>query len=141
MDFAGVNYVAIMLAAAASFIFGGLWYGMLSKQWMEAADLKIEDIKPPNGPLLAPYINTFFAELIMAFMLAGVIGHVTAGQFTLPRALSTATMIWLGFIMASLVVNHSFQGAKKALTFIDGGHWLGALLVQAAVIAWMGPRL
>jgi hypothetical protein len=37
MDFSNVNYVAVMLAAAASFIFGGVWYGIFSKQWMAAA--------------------------------------------------------------------------------------------------------
>jgi len=27
---------------------------------------------------------------------------------------------------------------KPALTLLDGGHWLGVLLLQGAVIGWLG---
>jgi hypothetical protein len=32
----------------------------------------------------------------------------------------------------------AFQGAKGALTVIDGGHWLGVLLIQGAILGWWG---
>lgn len=140
MDFSNVNYVAVMLAASASFIFGGVWYGIFSKQWMAAAGMTMEDIKPSGGPVLAPYINAFLAELVMAFMLAGVLTTLGGGPTNLKAGLITGAMIWLGFIMTSLVVNHSFQSASKALTLIDGGHWLGVLLIQGALIGWMASH-
>ena len=56
---------------------------------------------------------------------------------TLRNGLFSGLMIWAGFVMSSLVVNHQFQGAKGTLTFIDGGHWLGVLLIQSAVIVLM----
>lgn len=141
MDLANVNYVAVMIAAASSFLFGGVWYGILSQQWMEAAGLRMDDITQGNGPVLTPYINAFFAELVMAFILAGVMGALAGdGGVTIRQGMMTGTMMWLGFIMSSLVVNHAFQGAKKVLTFIDGGHWLGVMLVQGAVLGWLGPR-
>jgi hypothetical protein len=40
--------------------------------------------------------------------------------------------------MTSLVVNHAFQGVRRTLTLIDGGHWLGVLLIQGAIIGWFG---
>ena len=39
----------------------------------------------------------------------------------------SALFIWAGFVMTSLIVNHQFQMQKRALTLIDGGHWLGRL--------------
>ena len=36
MVFAGMNYLAIITAAAASFMFGGLWYNVLGKPWLAA---------------------------------------------------------------------------------------------------------
>lgn len=140
MDFTNVNYVAVMLAAAASFIFGGVWYGIFSKPWMEAAGMTMEDIKPSGGPVLAPYVNAFLAELVMAFMLAGILLTLGGGHANLKAGLVTGAMIWLGFVMSSLIVNHSFQGAKKALTMIDGGHWLGVLLIQGAAIGSMASH-
>jgi hypothetical protein len=37
-----------------------------------------------------------------------------------------------------MAVNHGFQGAKRALTVIDGIHWLAVLLVQGLVIGLFG---
>ncbi len=137
--FAGLNYLAIVIAAAASFIFGGLWYGVFSKQWMEAADISIEDIKAVKGSAaIAPYVVAFVAQLVMAYVLAGVLGHLGSGQVTLPNGLMAGALCWAGFVATSLAVNHAFQGAKLKLTLIDSGHWLGVLLIQGALIGWMG---
>lgn len=137
MSFAGLNHLAIILAAVASFVFGGVWYGMLSKQWMEAANIK-PDAAAAGGNIIAPYIITFVAQLIMAWVLAGVIRHLGAGQVTLRNGIISGGLIWLGFVVTSLTVNHAFQMQKKALTLIDGAHWLGVLLIQGAVIGWFG---
>jgi hypothetical protein len=139
MTFAGLNYLAVVLAAAASFIFGGLWYGVFSKQWMEAADISIDDIKAVKGfAAIAPYVIAFVAQLIMAYVLAGILGHLGAGQVTLNNGLMAGAICWAGFVATSLAVNHAFQGARLKLTLIDAGHWLGVLLIQGALIGWMG---
>jgi hypothetical protein len=140
MAFAGVNYLAIALAAAAAFVFGGVWYGILSKPWMAAVGKTEQDIKASGTPMAVLFVVTFIAQLVMAWVLAGVIGHLGVGQVTLRNGLITGALAWLGFVATTLVVNHGFQGAKPALTVIDGGHWLGVLLIQGAVIGWMGVR-
>jgi len=139
MSFAGVNYLAVVLAAVASFLFGGIWYGVFSKQWMAAANINFDDIKQAKGGAsIVPYAIAFIAQLVMAVVLAGVIGHLGQGQVTLKNGVISAALIWLGFVMTSLAVNHAFQMQKKALTVIDGGHWLGVLLAQGAIIGWFG---
>jgi hypothetical protein len=40
--------------------------------------------------------------------------------------------------MPTMIVNYAFHGAKRALTVIDGGHWMGVLLIQGAIIGWWG---
>jgi len=139
MDFAGISNLAVVLAAAASFIFGGVWYGILSRQWMEAANVSPEDMKRNDGKsVFTPYVVAFIAQLVMAYMLAGTIGHLGTGQVTLRNGLISGAFVWGGFVMTALIVNHAFQGQKKTLTLIDGGHWLGVLLIQGAIIGSMG---
>jgi len=142
MRFAGVNYLAVLLATVASFLFGGVWYGMFAKQWMEAAGVKAAGIPKDKGgtggPSPIPFILAFLAQLVMAWMLAGVIGHL--GKVTLWNGLVSGLFIWFGFVMMTLIVNYSFQGAKRALALIDGGHWLGVLVLQGVIIGWMGVR-
>ena len=141
MAFAGVNYLAIVLAAVASFLFGGIWYGLLSKHWLAAVGKTVEQIKGPGAPSpVVPFAITILAQLIMAWVLAGVIGHLGPGQVTLRNGLISAGFVWLGFVMTTLAVNHAFQGAKRELTLIDGGHWLGVLLIQGLIIGAMGVQ-
>jgi hypothetical protein len=138
----GINYWAVLLAAALSFLFGGAWYGALSRQWMAAANLTEEQIRGTGGPSPRPFVITFIAQIVMAWVLAGVLLHLSkAGlAITLRNGLLSAFMIWLGFVATTLVVNHQFQMQRPVLTLIDGGHWLGVLLIQGAVLAfWALP--
>jgi Protein of unknown function (DUF1761) len=138
MEFAGINYFAIILAAIVSFMFGWLWYGVLfSKSWLAAVGKTEAEIKG-EGPSPTPFVIAFVAQLIMAWVLAGVIGHVSAGEVSFSNGVVSAAFAWAGFVMTTLAVNHAFQGAKRALTLIDGGHWLGVLLLQGAVIGQLG---
>jgi hypothetical protein len=91
------------------------------------------------GPSPVPFIVAFVAQLVMAWMLAGVFLHLARGgiPLTLRSGLISGALVWAGFVMTSLVVNHAFQGAKWMLTLIDGGHWLGVLLIQSAVLMLM----
>jgi hypothetical protein len=139
MHFAGLSLFAIVLAAVVSFMFGWLWYGILfPKQWMAATGKTQADLKAQGGPTPTPFVISFVALLIMAWVLAGVIGHPGAGGITLRSGVIAGALMWLGFVATTLAVNHAFQGVKPILTLLDGGHWLGVLLLQGAVIGWLG---
>lgn len=138
MTFAGINVFAVLCAAIASFVFGGVWYGVLAKQWMAAVGKSEAEIKSSGRSLPMLLVLTFLAQIVMAVMLAGVIGHLGADQVTLRNGLISGFFIWFGFVLTSLVVNHGYQGTSWALARIDGGHWLGVLLIQGAVIGYLG---
>ncbi len=78
----------------------------------------------------------------MACMLAGLIGHMAKAGLpaNLKNGLITAFLIWFGFILTTLVVNHQFQMQKLMLTLIDGGHWLGVMLIQGAILGLFAIR-
>jgi len=143
MSFGNLNYWPILLAAIASFMFGAVWYGTLSRQWMAARDLTAADMekaKAEMGTIPMPYIITFAALLIMAWMFAGVLLHLARGgmAMSMRAGLISGFFLWFGFVMTTMTVNHAFQGAKRGLTLIDGGHWLGVLLLQGAILGWWG---
>lgn len=140
MSFAGVSYMAALIAAVAGFAFGAVWYMALGSRWAAAVGKPIEVLNPGGRPPVPQMILTFICQLVMATMLAGVIGHLGKGQVTLWNGIVSGLFLWIGFVATTLLVNHGFQGVKRALTVIDGGHWLGVLLIQGAVIGWMGVR-
>lgn len=138
MSFAGFNLLAVVAAAAASFIFGGAWYGGLSKQWLAAIGKTEAEIKSAGRSLPVLFLITIIAQIVMAGVLAGILGHF--GQVTVTSGVITAALLWLGFVATTIVVNHGYQGSRWSLTAIDGGHWLGVLLIQGAVLGAFGVR-
>ena len=131
MAFAGISYLAVLVAAVAGFAFGALWYTAFGKRWMAALGMT----EPPR-PTPAPFVIALLCQLFMAWMLAGVIGHL--GEITPLRSLLTAAFVWAGFVLTTMMVNHRFQARRWSLTLIDGTHWLGVLLVMGLVIGLFG---
>ena len=137
MDFAGMNGYAIVLAAAASFMFGWLWYGLLfSGAWLEACGKSPEEVKGTPGA--TPFIISFVGLVVMACMLSGVLRHLGPQAETPGSGAVTGAFMWLGFVVTTMAVNNAFRGAKYQLTVLDAGHWLGVLLLQGAILGWFG---
>jgi hypothetical protein len=131
-----MNYLAILIAAVAAWIFGAVYYGILGTAW-QAALGTAPDTSMPFGPMIV----SFIAELVMAWALSGMVGRLGAAQVTMHNALIYAVTGWLGFTMTSMVVNNAFGGRSVMLTLIDGGHWLGVAVIMGLVIGKMGVRL
>ncbi|POF32876.1 DUF1761 domain-containing protein [Roseibium marinum] len=129
--FDGINLVAVAAAAITSFIFGAIWYGLLGKAWMKAAGIGKEQTRPASATLG----TSFFCQVIMAFVFAGIIFH--SGETSIRNGIISALLVWVGIVMTTQIVNHRFQGKPWTLTLIDGGHWLGVFLVQGILIGWL----
>lgn len=76
MDFSTVNWLAVIVAAVAAWLFGAAWYMGLSKPWLKAAKLDPAAMRRS----FAPFIISFIAELIMALIMTLVIGAITGGE-------------------------------------------------------------
>lgn len=135
MQFAGMNYLAVLVAAIVAFVIGAIYYSALSKQWMKAAKIDPSGPKPAMAGLL---INSFVMELILAFVAAGVIGHLGSGQVTLQNGVISGLFIWGGFIFTTMSINQRYQGYGWDLTLIDGVHWLLVMVAIGATIGLFG---
>jgi hypothetical protein len=138
MTFSGVSYLAIVIAAVAAWLAGAAWYMAFGKTWMAALAMTPENIEAAKrGPgAYLPFIYAFGAELVMAWTLAGLLGHL--GPLSLRNGIISAAFCWLGFVMAAMVVNNSFAKRDWRLLWIDGGHWLVVLLLMGAIIGGIG---
>ena len=135
MNFAGMNYLAILVAAIVAFAIGAVYYSTLSKQWMKAARIDPSGPKPVMVGLL---VNSFVMELILAFVTAGVIGHLGAGQVTPINGVISGLFIWAGFIFTTMSINQRYQGFGWDLTLIDGLHWLLVMIGIGLTIGLFG---
>jgi Protein of unknown function (DUF1761) len=135
MTFAGLNYLAILLAALAAFGWGAIYYMTLSKQWLAAVGVTKEQIQSRSA---APFVISFIALVVMSWVLAGTLGHLGPGQVTIKNGIISGLFLWLGFIVTTVFVNNAYPGRKYSLSVIDSIHWLGVVVIEGAVIGAMG---
>ena len=138
MAFAGINHLAVLFAAVAASALGAVWYRIFATQWLAALGKTKADLMGPDGKpkSFAPFILVFVAELIMAWMLAGVLGHL--GAVTVKNGVISAAFCWFGFVLTTIAANNAFAGRKVMLTAIDTGHWLAVLVLMGAIIGAFG---
>jgi hypothetical protein len=134
--------LAILIAAVLGWLAGALWYGVLGKQWVEAQGRTMEEFKAQQAAMVGrlagqlPFILALAANLVMAWVLAGMVGHM--GSVTTRSAIISALFAWAGFVLTTMTVNYSFGGRRYRLLAIDAGHWLVVLVLMGVVIGWMG---
>jgi len=140
MAFAGMNYIAVLIAAVASWLAGAVWYTALAKPWMRALGKTPEEMAECRKRPLSflPFIYAFVAAGIMAWILAGLVGHLGPGQVTVRNGVISALFCWVGFVFTTMLVNNSFAMRSPKLLVIDGGYWLVVLVLSGAIVGFMG---
>lgn len=129
-----INWVGVVVAWIVGWLVHGIWYMVFGRVWMNALGWAAADT--PNRMPVGPMITSLVAELVMALMLAGIIGHM--GGPTVVIGLVSGALIWLGFVITTIAVNNAFQRRSLTLTVIDSGAWLAVLLVQGALLGLFG---
>src|SRR5581483_3882516 len=136
-----VNWLSIVIAAVAAWLFGGVYYTALSKPWLAAQGKTMEQCQAEQAgksgaAKAAPFILVFVGELIMAWVLYGILFHV--GSFTVRAGVISGAACWFGFVLTTLAGNYAFHGRKPMLIAIDSIGWLGALLIIGGIVGGMG---
>jgi hypothetical protein len=127
-----VHWLAILVAAVAGFLVGGLWYGpILGKSWQAARGLSDADLKGGNMPMI--FGLTFLLNLFSAFILDHTL--TTYGAPDLSLSVMIAGGIALGFIIPAMGVNYLFSRLSLRLFLIDAGYWLVIYLVMGVIFA------
>jgi hypothetical protein len=126
-----VNYLAVVVAAAAAYALSWVWYAVFSALWTRGHD-KRDHMRP--SPM--PFVIAAVAYFLMAWMLAGLMGHLA--NVTVKGGIMAAFFVWMGFVLTTTAVNQAFEGRHPTVTMIDVGNWLVVLLVMGAIIGAFG---
>jgi hypothetical protein len=137
-----VNWLSVLAAAVAAWLFGGVYYSALGKWWMAAQGKTMEQCGAEMAgksvaAKAAPFILVFVGEIIMAWAMYGVLFHMS--MFTLRQGAISGLALWFGFVMPAIAANYAFAGRKPMLTVLDSAAWLGAMVIIGAVVGAMGP--
>lgn len=127
-----MGFLAVIVAAVAGFAFGAAWYMALSKPWVEAANIEVDDQGRPVNDNPLPYIMAGFAMLLVA----GMMRHTFAlsGIDGFGKGLVAGLGIGLFFISPWIMINNAYGDRPFKLTLIDGGYATFGCAIMGAVL-------
>lgn len=132
MQHFAINYLALLVATVARFLFGWLWYSPLlfGKSWMSLTNCTLEDMKR-NMPKAIP------ADLIASFIMSFVLVHAVhyAGATSAGQGAAVGFFNWLGFIATVMLATTLYEKRPIELFFINTGFNLISLLFMGAIVA------
>lgn len=138
----GINYVAVLVATVANFIFGFLWYTPLfGKAW--AREMGIDVNRKPTGGEMAKGLTIM---VIGNFLMAFVFAHNNAAWTFVPgmdqmgvagSIANAAGFTWLGFYLPTDLSVVAWEGKSWKLFFINTGYHFFMLLIAAIILITM----
>jgi hypothetical protein len=113
-----MQYLGVLLAAAAAYAFGAVWYMTLSKQWMAAAGVACDENGKPLNTSIAPFILSAVAMVVVAGMMRHIM--IMSGLSALIEGLMVGFGLGIFITLPWITINYAYAGRPRMLTYIDG---------------------
>ncbi|WP_414832478.1 DUF1761 domain-containing protein [Afifella sp. YEN Y35] len=136
MHFGSMNYWAIPLAAVFGFLAHLLWLRILPAP--KGVSGGVRRSLAMGAPTVPRQILVFILILIMAYVLAGAIGHLGPGQTTTRNGVVSAVILWAGFVATTSGVNGVLAGQPARQTFMTIGRWFFVLVAEGFCLGVFG---
>jgi hypothetical protein len=134
MDTGKLNVWAVLAAAAANFVIGGMWYSpaLFGKVWMRANGFTDADLRRGSPALI------FGVSFVFCLIMAANLGAFLAGpETTLAFAVGAGTAAGLGWAALGLGVVALFERRPWSYIVVNGGYLTVSFAVMGAILgAW-----
>lgn len=116
-----MGYIAVLVAAAAAFLLGAVWYMLLRDAWVKASGVETDETgRPAGGNTPMPYIVAAICLILVSGMMRHVFGQ--AGIDTPGKGLLSGLGVGLFMVLPWIVINNTYGMRPRALSLIDGGY-------------------
>jgi hypothetical protein len=122
MQFAQVNWLAVVVGTVFNMVLGFLWYGpILGKPWlaaMEKMGKKRTDMKMSPAQFLLPLIGAFISCLVLDLII------IAFGDASWYMGLVAGAVVWVGVGASATLTAGVFEGRPAALWLISFFYFL-----------------
>jgi hypothetical protein len=130
-----LNWVAILVAAIASFLFEALWFSLFMNEWLAGIGRTKEWLVGASPNPAVQYATAILRSIIAAAVLSICIQ--ASGEQTARRGILCAAVIWFGFIATSWAKAYIFEVRTFQIYAIYTGYSLIDFILMGAIVgAW-----
>lgn len=121
LQFGEVNWLAILVAAAAAFVIGAAWYSpkMFAAQWMTDVGLKKKDIEKADDMTMT-MVSSFVLTFVKALLVALLVGALGLQGFADGFIFGGLLAVMFGATIVGL--HYLYQMRTLRLFMIDAGY-------------------
>ncbi len=132
LDLGSLNYLAILLAAVAKFMVGGLWFSkiLFGRLWLEETGLKEDELGSPAQAMMIG----FGTCLLVAFSFAVLLQMMA---LDLRSLLAVTVILAIGITAAQLGLSYAFEGRSLKLFLIYATQCVAEFIVVVLVLSFM----
>ena len=129
------NYLAIVVAAIACFLFEAGWYSIFLHPWLDGIGRTHAWLMNTGVNPALQFAVALVAEAVIAASISCIIQNT--GEQTWQRGIMVAAMLWFSFVLPVWCTEYVFEVRPWSLLGINAGFWLlGMMLMGAIVGAW-----
>jgi len=133
MDFARIDYLAVLLATLATMILGFVWYSpvLFGNFWVKQVGKNMEDM---SGSSPLTYVWTALTALVGVFILALLL--TMTSEVSVSTGLTAGLLVGIG-ISAKIGMNFLFEDRKLGLFLITIGYHLVSYVIAGLILGSM----
>lgn len=142
-ELSNVNWIAVLVAAVAAFIFGGIWYAALfGKAWVKNHGFTEEEIKEMGSTPGKTYSLLFLTGVIMSLGMAILLNHISIGDVTTMTGMKLGGILWFAVALPIGFAGFVATWTKRkqfGAWIVDTGYDLCVLVLVGTILAsWTG---
>jgi hypothetical protein len=140
MDFASINWLAVIACVIVALIVGSIWFGPKTfyPMWWKAIGKSDKEGPSVQNPVIMwglTILAAFVQSVFMALMVHAM-GSMTTGGATLSSGALAGFFLWLGFVAPTSLTNKLFANRLTAWLLEAGNHLVTFVLMGAILGAW-----
>ncbi len=118
MNFSELNFLAVLCAALATFVLGGLWYSplMFKSAWLDGCGLTDMDLAEASMP------KVFSLALVLSLIAAFVFALFLGPKPDLGFAVGAGFAAGIAWVATSFGISYLFEQRPLKLFLVNGGY-------------------
>lgn len=134
MDLGTLNWLAIIVAAVASFAVGSLWYSpiLFGKKWQQLTGISDEKAKSAN------MAKIFGLAFVLSFFISANLAIFIAPQASFGFGICLGATAGIFWAMGPLGITCLFEQQSTALWLINGGYHAVSFTIMGGILGlWL----